>query len=416
MACVRACPTKAIRVRNRNIRPDSALCINCGACAQSCEAGAIVASTSSQADLGAFKHKVALPSLTLYGQFGRNVQPPQVWAGLRKLGFDSCFDMSWVCEMVAAATEAHLAESRGPWPRLSIDCPAIVRLVQVRYQKLIPHLIPIETPRELGAKYIRHRLSSDLGLDPAEIGIFFITPCAAVIESILSPVGLASSHLSGAFSIAEMREPLAEAIASLGPLPADPIESVSRRGLLWALAGGQIRSMRSTATATVCGIPQVISVLDRIASGAHTGVDFLELHRCPDGCVAGHLGAEDAFAVQSNLQRLLRRMRDTGAVRQDKVLGLIREHFFDLENEILARRAQPTDAGPEQQTDSTEAIAALASSLPRINCAACGAPDCDSLAADVISGQASIDDCVCLFRHQCSNKIVPTAFREADDE
>jgi Na+-translocating ferredoxin:NAD+ oxidoreductase RNF subunit RnfB len=34
--------------------------------------------------------------------------------------------------------------------------------------------------------------------------------------------------------------------------------------------------------------------------------------------------------------------------------------------------------------------------LPSKNCGACGAPDCETLAEDVVRGEARIDDCVFL--------------------
>jgi len=38
----------------------------------------------------------------------------------------------------------------------------------------------------------------------------------------------------------------------------------------------------------------------------------------------------------------------------------------------------------------------LRARLPHIDCAACGAPDCATLAADVIAGEAEMSDCVIL--------------------
>ncbi len=50
--------------------------------------------------------------------------------------------------------------------------------------------------------------------------------------------------------------------------------------------------------------------------------------------------------------------------------------------------------------DLREAIAlkrekdALMERLPRKDCAACGAPDCATLADDIVRGKAQLDDCV----------------------
>ena len=97
---------------------------------------------------------------------------------LPQVGFDATYDMSWMCEMVAGATDAYLSECGGPWPKISVTCPAIVRLVQIRYPELLAHLVPIETARELAAKLLRRKARGRApSSHPTEIGIFFITPC-----------------------------------------------------------------------------------------------------------------------------------------------------------------------------------------------------------------------------------------------
>ena len=106
--------------------------------------------------------------------------------------------------MLAGATDAYLADCPGPWPKISTTCPAVIRLIQIRYPDMIAHLVPVETARELAAKLLRRKLSAELKLAPEEIGLFFITPCSAIMNSIVDPVGLAESYLDGAFSIAEL--------------------------------------------------------------------------------------------------------------------------------------------------------------------------------------------------------------------
>jgi iron only hydrogenase large subunit-like protein len=197
VSCSQACPTRAIRVRDHLARANDELCIDCDACIDACRFDAVKARTSSPADLKRFKYTVAMPSLTLYAQFDKGVQPGQVLRALRHLGFDSTCDISWMCEMLTGATDAYLSECKGLWPKISVTCPAVVRLIQIRYPDLIPHLVPLETPRELAAKLRRRRLASELGLDPSEIGIFFITPCTAIIDSIKATLDRTPPELAG---------------------------------------------------------------------------------------------------------------------------------------------------------------------------------------------------------------------------
>jgi iron only hydrogenase large subunit-like protein len=394
VTCTKACPTRAIRVRDRVAGVDDELCIDCGTCMEVCRHDAVRPRTSSPADLKRFKRTVALPSLTLFAQFGKEFHPGQVLHALRRIGFDETYDISWMCEMVAGATDAYLSESVGPWPKISVTCPGVLRLVQIRYPDLIPHLVPIETPRELAAKLRRRRVAADHGLDPKDIGMFFITPCTAIIHSIVAPVGLEASHLDGAFSIAELYGPLLKAMKE--DTRSDPVDAVSVRGLRWAMAGGEISLMRNANTMTVRGLQDVIFVFDRIEAGTFQNVDFIEAYICPDGCVSGGLTIAGRYTAQRNLQEAYRQLGDQATVKEEKVRSLLREHFFDFEAEIGARPVRPLARNLRQAIALKREKDALLEQLPRKDCAACGAPDCETLADDVVRGQAQISDCVFL--------------------
>ncbi len=392
VACVKVCPTKAIRVRDGIARIKPELCIDCGACVRVCQHNAARAAMSPPSDLRKFKYTVALPSLTLYGQFGRNVEPAQVLSALTQIGFSGCYDLSWMCEMVAGATDAFLTECRGPWPKISVTCPAITRLVQVRYPSMIPNLVPIEAARELAAKLLRRKLSFELGYAPEDIGIFFITPCTAIMNSIINPVALEESYLDGAISIADIYGPLLRAINAAGPV--DSAEEVSPRGLLWAMAGGEIAGMRNRNTMTVRGSRDVKYVFDHIEAGKFESVDFIEAYICPDGCVSGGLTIEGRYAAQRNIQEIVKRIAPERHVPEERVRSLLREHFFDFEEQIKARPVQPLAGDLRQAIARKKAQEALIEQLPAKDCAACGAPDCVTFAEDIVRGEATLDECV----------------------
>ncbi|MFH1016590.1 MAG: [Fe-Fe] hydrogenase large subunit C-terminal domain-containing protein [Pseudomonadota bacterium] len=390
--CCKACPTKAIRVRDRLALIDADLCIDCGECVRACPYEAVRPMMSSRSDLGRFKYKVAMPSLTVYAQFGHEVHPGQILEGLKHLGFDDTYDISWMCEMIGGATDAHLSESKGPWPKISVTCPAILRLIQIRYPDLVAHVVPIETARELSAKLLRRKLVNDLHLDPKEIGIFFITPCTAIMNSIVAPVGIGESYLDGALSIAEIYGPLRDAIARV-PRTKNTAE-LSPKGLLWAMAGGEIAGMRNANTMTVRGLQDIQFVFDRIESGRFAGVDFIEAYICPDGCVNGPLTVEGRYAAHRTIQRLAKELGSCAPVKEEKVRALLREHFFDFEDEIRARELKTAGGDLRGAVARRKKREEILSRLPRKNCAACGAPDCPTLAEDIVRNEAKLEDCV----------------------
>jgi len=403
--CAKVCPTRAIRVRSSKASVNPDLCIDCGSCIRVCRLRAANAVTSSPEDLARFRHTVALPSLTLYAQFGRDVDPAQVNHALTQIGFDTTYDISWMCEMLAGATDAYLSECNGPWPKISVTCPSIVRLIQIRYPDLIDHLVPIESARELAAKLLRKKLSAERGLRPEDVGVFFITPCSAIINSIRDPVGLDQSYLDGAFAIRDVYPMILRTLKD--GATSETSESVSRRGILWAMAGGEIAGMRNRNTITVRGVTDVLHVFDHIEAGDLQAVDFIEAYICPDGCVSGQLVVEERYAAQRNLQEIVKRLGAQPEVSEEKVRSLLRDHFFQIEEQIVARPVKPLGRDLRESVARKREIDAILARLPHKDCAACGAPDCATHAEDVVRGDATVDECVFVRLDQLQARTAP---------
>ena len=59
------------------------------------------------------------------------------------------------------AIQEYLREYSGPKPLISITCPTVVRLIQVKYPALIDQLIPIDLPREVAARELKKKKSKN---------------------------------------------------------------------------------------------------------------------------------------------------------------------------------------------------------------------------------------------------------------
>ena len=154
--CIKHCPTEAIRVRKGRARIIEERCIDCGECIRICPNRAKLAITDSPERLAEFKHTVALPAPSLYAQFGPLVMPHHILGALLDFGFDDYYEVAVAAQAISDTLRQHLSLPH-PRPAISSACPAVVRLMQVRFPGLLENIVPVETPMEIAARLARAR-------------------------------------------------------------------------------------------------------------------------------------------------------------------------------------------------------------------------------------------------------------------
>ena len=395
--CLSACPTKAIRIRDGKAVIIDELCIDCGECLRVCPYEAIHSHTTSFAALDAFDYKVAIPSTVLYGQFGGTTLPTEILSALRRIGFDEVYDLSSICELNCAATEEYLAEHPRPRPFITSTCPVVVRLIQRRYPSLCGQILPIEPPREIAAKILRTILPKALKKPPERIGIIHLTPCSAKMVSINSPATLDKSYLDGAIAI---RDIYPQILNALRKSQEDslmrhlfPETQFSGIGMGWSLSGGETRGLKNHRAVAVSGVVDTMRVLDQVESGLLQDIDILECTVCPDGCIGGPLEVENRFLAKSRILQLVDAAGERAIVDPKDVSRLYHRNFLSFDHPAAAVEPRPLDRDPAQAIRKAKRREKIFAGLPRKDCGICGAPDCRTLADDIVRGQARIEDC-----------------------
>ena len=389
--CVRHCPTEAIRIRDGRAVIDEGRCIDCGECIRTCPQKAKKAVCNKLEAMDGFQWKIALPAPALYGQFENLDDVDYVLNGLLTLGFDDVYEVSQAAEMLSAYTRTYLATEGVVKPVISTACPAVTRLISLRFPSLEDNVLRLLPPMEVAAKLARKRaLEQHPELTPEDIGVCFISPCPAKASYVKNGFGDYMSQVDAVVPISDVYFQLINAM-DRSEDPKD-LSASGRIGVGWATSGGESSALMNDSYLAADGIENVIRVLDQIENGNIGQLEFVELNACPGGCVGGVLTVQNPFIARARLHILRRFMPVSCNFLPTDEQYIPAEYFFD---EMPAYRPIARLSGNIAKSMRMMAdIQTLKTSLPGLDCGACGAPTCRAFAEDVVRGNATMDDCL----------------------
>ena len=300
------------------------------------------------------------------------------------------YEVSKAAEIVSAYTRLYLETDGVTKPAISSACPAVMRLISLRFPSLADHVIHMLPPMEVAAKAAkREALIKHPELSASDIGVCFISPCPAKASYVKGGFGDYKSAVDVVVSISDVYFLLIDKMKKEEKL--EMLSESGRIGIGWARSGGEATAIFNEDYLAADGIDNVIRVLDQIETGNIPPLEFIELNACVGGCVGGVLTMQNPFIAKARLQTLRRYMPVSQNTIPNGEKYINADYLFEeLPSYRPISRLGNTLAESMRMMADIQKIRAT---LPGIDCGSCGAPTCRAFAEDVVKNNASLDDC-----------------------
>jgi len=392
--CMNVCPTEAIRVRNGKAILYENRCVDCGECFKACPVSAIFIDQDDFKRIQAFKHRIALVPAVFFGQFPEEISHNQIYTAILANGFTHIYEVEMSVYLLANEIKAYAKSHPDKKPLISSFCPAIIRLVQVKFPALAENIMLLKPPLDITALYCRKELT-DKGINPAEIGVFYITPCAAKIAAIKSPVGEDYSMITGVINMDTLYNKVYKYIRNDKTIKQDiiPTKPLSKTELQWTLTHGEADHVPGRSL-SIDEIHNVIEFLEKIENDEIRDIDFLELRACDESCAGGVLVSANRFLVAERL-----RAYKTETISESSIPESINKYTDYLQRRISIQKINPRsmmnlDENMEEAMRKMDKSSQMLQCLPLTDCGACGSPNCQAFANDIALGEADIRQCI----------------------
>jgi Na+-translocating ferredoxin:NAD+ oxidoreductase RNF subunit RnfB len=389
--CIKVCPTEALRVFGGKAGIHADWCIDCGECYRVCPTRAIGVIDDDFKQIFNYKNRVLLVPSVFFAQFEDSIPRKVIYDIIGELGFTEVCAVEQSVDTLISEINDYIHDAEKPV--ISSFCPAVIRLIQVRFPSLVDNIMKLLPPIEITAQYYKKRYERE-GVPESEYGIFYLTPCIGKIAAVKSPVGGYTSPINGVINMDfffnkvylayKQNTPITKSIKING--------AISSKGVLYPTTGGESRHIKGKSLA-IDGMKNVIDFLEKLENEEIKDVDFLEIRACDESCAGGILSYRNRFLTTRSLRDYASQMPDTHHLIHDyKYYCSAIVHMDKIEPRSMVKYDRDITIAIEKM----ESARRLKRLLPGIDCGACGAPSCEALAEDVVRGQAQVNACIFL--------------------
>ena len=395
--CTSVCPTCAIHVEDGHPILDANRCIDCGMCYQTCPMNAIYIEQDDFETIYNFKCPVLLVPSIFSAQFPEKVSQRAILSAIYHLGFKFVYEVEKSVDVLKEVINDKVKDESAEKPIISTFCPAIVRLIQVKYPSLVDNLLLTKPPLDVTALYIREVLV-ERGVAPEDIGIFYVAPCAAKIAAVKSPVGEEKSNIDGVINMNYLYNKVFRVIKQgVYTLREDEFDfhPLSKNSILWSLTGGEIKDIPTGRNLAIDEVHNVSAFLDKLENEDLDSIDFLELRACDESCAGGILCAGNRFLIAERQRKRAKQRPKTVTPQENNILNYkdyLKENL--AVGEVQPRSMDKLDDNISVAMRKMKKVFEITNDLPKVDCRICGYQTCKALAEAVVNNQADIRQCI----------------------
>lgn len=389
--CIKVCPTEALRVSNGKALLYADWCIDCGECFRICPNRAIRVVDDDFQRIYDYPYRVLLVPAVFYAQFEESIERDTINQILCDLGFSEICTVEQSVDSLVTEINSYVKNAKEK-PVISSFCPAVIRLIQVRFPALIDKIMLLIPPLEVTAQYYKRKFEVD-GKKEEDLGLFYLTPCIGKIAAVKSPIGGYVSPLNGVINMDYIYNKvfLAYKNKNYGTSQMKVNNAISSKGAAWPTTGGEAACIEGRSLA-IDGMQNVIEFLEKLENDEiEEGVDYLELRGCDESCAGGILLQNNRFLIADYLRRAAQKYPQSHSL--EKEYNEFCSSYIHMD-EIEPRSMVKYDKDIDKAIKKMETAHRIRKILPDIDCGACGAPSCEALAADIVRDDASLNNCI----------------------
>lgn len=293
--CERACPFGAVEV---NLENGSTIinnsCIDCGECVTACDFGNIVDKIEYLPLVKYLKENekvYAVVAPAYIGQFGDEVTPGKLRAGLKKIGFYDMVEVALFADILTLKEAFEFTKNvnkKEDFMITSCCCPMWVAMIKRLYTDLIKHVPPSVSPMVACGRTIKEIDKNSK--------IVFIGPCVAK-KAEAKEKGI-DDAVDFVLTFQELDAIFKSLNIDISKANEDEGEHASMSGRIYGFSGGVSKAVASTVmkldpdrdirveAAMADGIKQCKAILNKLLS-KEINANFIEGMGCNGGCVGG---------------------------------------------------------------------------------------------------------------------------------